>query len=682
MPPAGAAIVLNVVAIWDASGLGRCAPVQYSAPMKRALYAACGLLGLIAPPAFARGVSPYLPLGIDPVIERQIERVLILADKPILTRPIAAATVLDALPVACQKDAVLCNEVRRYLAGYMRDWGVTELSVEASASSGATNTLPNRYGLTTDSNWNAAAQGFWQPYDHALISLGAVAYEGEVIPQGSLVSLGFDRAQLDIGYRAHWLSPSASSSMLLSTEAATMPSVTLSNYMPLTRWGIHYEAFVASMSNSDHILVDGDPDRSGKPRIAGVHLSMEPAAGWALGVNRLLQYGGAGRPSSFSDLLHAFFSPSKYDNVNTSLSSDQQFGNQVASFTSEFLFPGKVPFSVYFEYAGEDTSHGQNYLLGNSALIAGIHFPRLWQRFELTYEFSEWQNSWYVNAVYGDGLTNKGHVIGHWGADQRAFGDGVGAQSHLINLGWEPRFGGSFDLRLATLANESYSATPYEPAYNGTLSYSRPVGDFAAGVEVIAGRDVFGESFSRVGAFFRYSGPNAIAPGYLGDESTSADKTAELFAEAGVSANRLTKEPDENVFIRTNNTGAHVAFGARRAVSDRSDLGVRLELDDVDGHLLTSVRALDYRYRFANPFAISVFVGASRYNLGIPAYGLYLGGGVQWRDVMPGWDVGLDLRSALKVARDHLLPGDPQGPIRNDSFYTVRSLSLSLSRRF
>src|SRR4051812_10295778 len=52
-------------------------------------------------PAQARGVTPYLPLHQSPEIERKIERLLILADRPILTRPIAAATVLDALAKAC-----------------------------------------------------------------------------------------------------------------------------------------------------------------------------------------------------------------------------------------------------------------------------------------------------------------------------------------------------------------------------------------------------------------------------------------------------------------------------------------------------------------------------------------------------------------------------------------------------
>ena len=63
----------------------------------------------------ARGVSPYLPVNLSPEIERKIERVMILAEQPLLKRPIAAATVLDALPRACERDAALCDDVRRYL---------------------------------------------------------------------------------------------------------------------------------------------------------------------------------------------------------------------------------------------------------------------------------------------------------------------------------------------------------------------------------------------------------------------------------------------------------------------------------------------------------------------------------------------------------------------------------------
>jgi hypothetical protein len=642
----------------------------------------CVLLGpVLASAANARGVSPYLPLNIDPVVERQIERLLILADKPILTRPIAAATVLDALPAACPRDPALCQEVRRYLARYTRNWGLTEASIEGATSSGAEVTLPNRYGLTTASDYEASAQGFWQLTDNILLNAGAVAYQGDVVPQGSFLSLGWDRAQLDIGYRAHWFSSLTDSSMLIGTEAATMPSVTLSNYTPLTRFGLQYEAFIASMSESGSISF-GSQTTSGRPRLAGLHLGMEPAAGWALAVNRLIQYGGGLRPGGVSDLFHAFFNPAHYD--NTDLASDNQFGNQLASVTSAFVFPGRVPFSVYAEYAGEDTSDLKNYLFGNAALSIGIHFPQLWRRFDLTYEVSEWQNAWYVNAVYGDGLTNNGHVLGHWGGDDRVFGNDVGAQSQALKVGWLLPFGGLLEVRLSTLQNESYFGVDYDRAYDAMLRYSRPFGMFSVGAEVFAGHDSFGESFSRVGAFFRYAPEGAepitaSADDYAND---GADDSGTLFVEAGVTTNKVDIELLQDVVTTERSSGAHLAIGARRIVSERSDLGVRLELDDVDGHTLTSMRAIDYRFRFANPLALSVFVGASRYDLATPAFGLYFGAGLQWRDLFPGWDIGIDARQAKKVARDHLLPSDPQSPIRPDSFYTIDSLSLSVSKRF
>ncbi len=278
--------------------------------------------------------------------------------------------------------------------------------------------------MTEDSHWDVAAQAYLQPNDYVLIDGGIVAYEGKTTFSGSMISLGFSFAQLDIGFRPHWFSPLSDSSMLMSTEAPTMPSVTLSNYLPFTRFGLHYELFAASMSTSKRIVF-GDGFTAGHPRLAGFHVDMQPATGWSIGASRLMQYGGGARGGgSLSDLFKAFFDPSGFDNTSPTLASDQQVGNRKPHSTSNLVFPGRVPFSVYFEYAGEDTSRGKNYLLGNSALSAGIHFPRLWQHFDLTLEASEWQNAWYTHNVYLDGLTNYGKVIGNWFGDERVFGDG------------------------------------------------------------------------------------------------------------------------------------------------------------------------------------------------------------------------------------------------------------------
>ena len=107
----------------------------------------------------------------------------------------------------------------------------------------------------------------------------------------------------------------------------------------------------------------------------------------------------------------------------------------------------------------------------------------------------------------------------------------------------------------------------------------------------------------------------------------------------------------------------------------------RIEIDEVDKHSLIGVRAIDYRYRFNQHVALGLFAGAARYDVATPAYGLYFGAGAQWRDLLPRWDLGVELRHVQNAARDHILESDPQGG-RPDSFYKIESAQFFLSRRF
>jgi hypothetical protein len=460
---------------------------------------ACSVL--VALSAHARGVSPYLPLEQSPEIERAVERLLILADVPILKRPIAAATVLDALDKGCERDALLCEQVKRYLAGYMGTTGVEHASLSAAVSGGAVTAMPNRHGMDSDSSYEFSAGVFWQPGDFVLLNGGVVAYEGDATPTGTFASIGGEYMQFDIGYRDHWLSPLTDSAMILSTEAATMPSITVSNYKPISKAGFSYEVFMGEMSESSRIAFGGGYT-TGKPRLFGVHLSIAPLPGWSLGVSRMMQYGGGERDDSFSSLLKAFFNPSSSD--NTIGGNQEEFGNQVAALTSRFLVQGRVPFAVYFEYAGEDTSTQSNLRLGNAALSAGIDFPLLGRNLALKFEVSEWQNAWYTHHIYQDGLTNEGHVIGHWGGDWRVQGDGVGAQSWMVQVAWEPKFGGLLEGTYRGVDNQLYTGEPYQRGSNVNVRYSHQWHQFLAGAEVTLGRDVFGEAYSRLSGFVRF----------------------------------------------------------------------------------------------------------------------------------------------------------------------------------
>src|ERR1700676_5127140 len=118
----------------------------------------------------AAGVSAYLPLNLEPETERQIERVLILADEPILKRPFAVALVELALPQACKRDKALCAKVKKYLERYSRDYAVTHASATGSTTHSSNDphgaaeaVVPNQHGLPRTSDCEVSAQGVARP---------------------------------------------------------------------------------------------------------------------------------------------------------------------------------------------------------------------------------------------------------------------------------------------------------------------------------------------------------------------------------------------------------------------------------------------------------------------------------------------------------------------------------------
>ncbi len=651
------------------------------------------LLVCLQAPLHARGVTPYLPLNLDPEVEREVERVLILGGKPVMTRPIPAAMVLDALPKACEIDAVLCNRVRRVLKQYMQGTAVEFASVAGSVSNGAKTVMPNQHGQTEQSPYQIAGAAYIQPSAYALLNVGGVSYQGRTTATGSFVSLGWDWAQLDFGFRDHWWSPMTDSSTLISTEAATMPSVTLSNYDPFTRLGLQYEAFAAQMSYTNKIELTNGMLSSGHPKFAGLRLGISPEnSGWSFAANRIIVFGGgAAGGQSLSGILQAFFNPTKSQTSGFGTTEDV-IAKQEVSLTSRFIFPGPQPFSVYFEFAGNDTAGGNRLLFSKTNLSAGVQFPHVGP-FDITYEFSEWQPSWYVKSStaaqngYGDGITNYLLSIGHWFGDQRVFGDAVGGQSNMLRVGWEPHFGGLLEAQVRALVNDSYySAIPYHHELMTSLTYSYPWKDYVLGTEIDYGRDVFGAHYTRLAGFLRYGDALHGGADYEEEESGSVTRPdhAEIFVDLGAVASRILADIT-SATPRTesgNSFGPHIAVGARRAVSEHQDLGVAIEADDIHGSSLVGARILDYRYRFNGPLALNLFGGAARYAAATPAYGFYFGGGLQWRELIPHWDLGVDYRYASKVDRLRVLPTDPQGGYRPDAYYDVSMTTLYVSRKF
>ena len=158
--------------------------------------------------------------------------------------------------------------------------------------------------------------------------------------------------------------------------------------------------------------------------------------------------------------------------------------------------------------------------------------------------------------------------------------------------------------------------------------------------------------------------------------------TAEGFVDVGFNSTSVEADiPTLAEKVESDVSGVHIGGGVRRELAQGS-IGVRLELDDLDGDLLLSVRALDYRRHISERFALTAFAGAARLDLDTPAHGWYFGGGVQLKNLWPRWSLSVDARIGDKLARDNVLPSDPQGGDRPDSFYDLSGVTIYLSRGF
>ena len=301
-------------------------------------------------------------------------------------------------------------------------------------------------------------------------------------------------------------------------------------------------------------------------------------------------------------------------------------------------------------------------------------------------------------------MTNDGLVLGNWGADQRSFGDGVGARSQMLRIGWEPPFGGYLEERVRTLANQSYyggdsrqyqpgqpAAYPYHHYYDFSVTYSRPWKGVTVGGEAFAARDVYGESFSRLSGFVRYGGDQHTRDDGDGGGGGFRAGTCERSWHGDFRRCRRQREsgarqsgPEIPVTTTSRHRSAprdrRAPGGLRkkrlgrapRSRPGRQPLIGRCAPDRLSPPLHRFVRArlvLGRRSLQSRDAGVLDLRGDRRAVAQFPA---------QW---LPKWDLGFDFRHAQNIARDHVLASDPRGS-RPDSFYKIDSAVLYLSRRF
>lgn len=440
----------------------------------------------------------YLPLGIDSHLETQLDRMFALTYGTPMHKPYALAEVDNALRLLKGRDITLYRYLTNELKRYRGDDKISRYGARTTFDSGESSKIANQRGLTSEEYGQLFFEGVWRPNDNVLTQIG-VDYRlnaKELVAYHSTVSMAMGNLQLDIGYRDHWYSNFKNASQVLSNNAKSPLSMTLSTIIPIKNWwNLDFELFYTKLDEVKSGIRYQDEWHDGRPELIGMHGSIELFEGWQVGFNRVMQFGGGPRDTDLGDIFKAIFNPAAYDNSSSDLSRDEEFGDQMMSITSSFNFHWQMPIELYFEYGAEDTNDHSNFKFGNESLAMGIYLPQLSSNSALRYEVNKWNTSWYVNYNYKFGNTNEGFVFGHYGADDRRFGDGVPSTVHSINYDYFSSPTNSWQLALNTQQNDR---SEYQRAYAVSLKNSRKIQNYRLETTLSGGKDAFDEDYAHI----------------------------------------------------------------------------------------------------------------------------------------------------------------------------------------
>lgn len=457
------------------------------------------LVSLLSFTTQANGVSPYLPLKTDPLFELELEKLSSIAKLPLLTKPYHAATVYKYLFKIKDSHPALYQRLNAYIKRYKKAQAVTHFSAQFSHSFKEDTLIANQRGLNLDDSFKITTASFWQANEHLIFNGGGTFYNGEIVPNNSYVSFGWDVFQVDIGYREHWLSPTQEGAMLLSTQAKPALNVTISNPELITDWNIKYEMSVGRLEKQDGIQFGRDtPPVSGKPNLLSMHLSLQPFDWWTVGFNRTFMFGGD-KSVSLKDVWDAIIDPLSNDNCGGEsdlIDCTQEFGNQQASMSNKFdLNPFDFPISLYYEYAGEDTKDFSNYQLGNIAQNFGLFIPYLTNSLSLNVEYSKFHTAWYVHHIYDEGYSNDKIKMGHWWGNLKAANDGAGGTAASMRIDWQTPMIEQVTLLYRTATVDSSSIADYQRSHEIELKFKKMLKSAFINLTFNVGEDTLGEKY-------------------------------------------------------------------------------------------------------------------------------------------------------------------------------------------
>jgi hypothetical protein len=387
-----------------------------------------GLLGLLscgfAPLAHA---DPWLAPG-DEGLRSDIQ---LLADAGILRGPVTTWP-LSWPDVA--RDALAANNVGLDAATADALLRVQRLSRTASARgfagagirvSGAHEPAMLRgFADTPREEGELTLRASWLTEHLALNLQGSVVAEPDddkqFRPDGSYIGVNVGNFMISAGFMERWWGPGWDGSLILSTNARPIPSITLErNYTDAfkTRWlswiGPWRASIAMGESDEDDVAVTG-------VKFFAARVNFKPRPWLEFGLTRTAQWCGGDRPcdwDTFKDMVLG------EDNTDPGDDPADEPGNQMAGYDLRLRSPWKrLPAAFYTQWIGEDEAGGlPSKFLG----LFGLEFwgSSPFGGYRLRAEYADTAcmfnnatpqfNCAYRHPIYPQGYTYRRRVIGH-----------------------------------------------------------------------------------------------------------------------------------------------------------------------------------------------------------------------------------------------------------------------------
>ena len=240
---------------------------------------------------------------------------------------------------------------------------------------------------------------------------------------GSYIAARLGNWSASLGKVDRWWGPGWDGSLILSTNARPIPAISLDRRIAepfenkflswIGPWSFH--SFIGRMEEERTVP---------NPYLWGIRIDVNPTIldGLEVGMFRMMQLGGEGRPEGLSTWVDAFLSQ---DNVGANTGKDPatEPGNQLAGLDIRWR-PWEAPFAIYGQVVGED----EDKFLPNCLMFQyGVEG---WRNFSngtgrVFVEYVDLTSTWwtddprthnisYGHHIYSDGYRYQGRPVGHW----------------------------------------------------------------------------------------------------------------------------------------------------------------------------------------------------------------------------------------------------------------------------